>query len=98
MMASPLGQLPYQPIGDILLTFPKVETAENYRRDLNLRTATASVQFTSEGTTFKREMFASYPDNVMVLRLTRTSSIVKEQMIPSSLTVQTFQIRVLMVL
>jgi alpha-L-fucosidase 2 len=70
MMANPIGQLPYQPIGDILLTFPKVETAENYRRDLNLRTATASVQFTSEGVTYTRELFASYPDNVIVLRLT----------------------------
>ena len=70
MMANPIGQLPYQPVGDILLTFPKVTTAENYRRELNLHTATAGVQFTSEGTTFTREMFASNPDNVIVLRLT----------------------------
>jgi len=70
MMANPRAQLPYQPIGDILLTFPKVDTAENYRRELNLRTATASMQFTSEGVTYKRELFASYPDNVIVMRLT----------------------------
>lgn len=70
MMANPISQLPYQPVGDILLTFPKVTTAENYRRELNLRTATTSVQFTSEGTTFTRELFANYPDNVIVLRLT----------------------------
>ena len=70
MMAKPLGQLPYQPVGDLLLAFPPVANAENYRRELNLRTAIASVQFTSEGTTFTRELFASAPDNVMVLRLT----------------------------
>ncbi len=70
MMARPLSQLPYQPIGDILLTFPKVTNAENYRRELNLRTATASVQFTSEDVTFTRELFASYPDNCLILRLT----------------------------
>jgi len=70
MMAKPLGQLPYQPVGNLLLTFPPVANAENYRRELNLRTATATVQFTSEGTTFTRELFASAPDNVMVLRLT----------------------------
>jgi alpha-L-fucosidase 2 len=70
MIANPRAQLPYQPIGDILLTFPKVETAENYIRDLNLRTATASVKFTSNGTTYTRELFASYPDNVIVMRLT----------------------------
>gem|GEM_PF-333961 len=70
MMAKPMGQLPYQPVGDLLLAFPPVAKAGNYRRELNLRTATASVQFTSEGTTFTRELFASAPDNVLVLRLT----------------------------
>lgn len=70
MMAKPLSQLPYQPVGDLLLTFPTLEKVENYRRDLNLRTATAGVQFTSEGTTFTRELFASAPDNVIVMRLT----------------------------
>ncbi|MHB1034333.1 MAG: glycoside hydrolase family 95 protein [Pirellulales bacterium] len=70
MMAKPLGQLPYQPVGDLLLAFPPVAHAENYRRDLDLRTATARVEFTSEGTTFTRELFASGPDNVLVLRLT----------------------------
>jgi alpha-L-fucosidase 2 len=70
MMAKPLGQLPYQPVGDLLLTFPPVASAENYRRELNLRTATASVQFATDGTTYTRELFASAPDNVLVMRLT----------------------------
>jgi alpha-L-fucosidase 2 len=70
MMGRPSTQAAYQPVGDLLLAFPKVATAENYRRELNLRTATAGVQFTSEGTTYTRELFASAPDNVLVLRLT----------------------------
>jgi hypothetical protein len=70
MMGRPPTQAPYQPVGDLLLTFPKVETAKDYRRDLNLRTATATVQFTSGGTTFTRELFASAPGNVLALRLT----------------------------
>ena len=70
MMAKPLGQLPYQPVGDLQLEFPAVATAENYRRELNLRTATTSVEFASDGVTFSRELFASYPDNVLVLHLT----------------------------
>jgi alpha-L-fucosidase 2 len=70
MMAKPLGQLPYQPIGDVLLSFPPIANAEDYRRELNLRTATAGVQFTSEGVTFTRELFGSAPDNVLVLHLT----------------------------
>jgi len=70
MMAQPLRQASYQPVGDLLLTFPNILSAENYRRDLNLRTATADVQFTSEGVIYTREVFASYPDNVLVVRLT----------------------------
>jgi alpha-L-fucosidase 2 len=70
MMGKPSTEAAYQPVGDILLTFPKVTTAENYRRELNLRTATNSVRFTVDGTTYTRELFASAPDNVMVLRLT----------------------------
>jgi len=70
MMAKPIGQLPYQPVGDILLTFPKVDTAENYHRELNLRTATTSTQFTAGGVTYTRELFANGPSNVLVMRLT----------------------------
>ncbi len=70
MMGRPSTEAAYQPVGDLLLTFPKVETAENYRRELNLRTATARVQFTAGGVTYTRELFASAPDNVLVLRLT----------------------------
>src|SRR5436190_17238175 len=62
MMAKPLSQLPYQPVSDLLLTFQPAANADNYRRELNLRTAVASVQFTSEGSTFTRELFASAPD------------------------------------
>jgi alpha-L-fucosidase 2 len=69
MMGRPSTQAAYQPVGDLLLSFPSAATAENYRRELNLRTATAGVQFTSEGVTYTRELFASAPDNVMVLRL-----------------------------
>ncbi len=70
MMAKPATEAAYQPVGDILLTFPKVATAENYRRELNLRTATSVSQFTADGVTYTRELFASSPDNVMVMRLT----------------------------
>ncbi len=70
MMGRPSTEAAYQPVGDLLLTFPKAAKAEDYRRDLNLRTASAGVQFTSDGVTYTRELFANAPDNVMVLRLT----------------------------
>ena len=41
VMAKPLAQMPYQTLGDLTLTFPDVDVVENYRRDLDLATATA---------------------------------------------------------
>ena len=46
VMAKPLAQMPYQTVGDLLLTFPAVTTVQNYRRDLDLATATARVSYT----------------------------------------------------
>lgn len=40
-----------------------------YRRELDLDRACATVRFTAEGTTYTRELFASQPDQVLVLRL-----------------------------
>jgi len=59
MMARPLKQMPYETVGDLFLEFPTPATVENYRRDLNLDTAVASVSYTVNGVTFKREIFAS---------------------------------------
>jgi alpha-L-fucosidase 2 len=70
VMAKPLAQMPYQTIGDLALTFPQVDAVENYRRDLDLTTATAHVSFATGGVTFSREVFASAPDQVIVVRLT----------------------------
>jgi alpha-L-fucosidase 2 len=70
VMAKPLAQMPYQTLGDLALTFPQVASAENYRRDLDLGTATVHVSYTSGGVAFGREVFASMPDQVIVVRLT----------------------------
>src|SRR5580765_120339 len=70
VMSMPLAQMPYQAIGDLALTFPQVDAVENYRRDLDLATATAHVSFTTGGVTLSREVFASAPDQVIVVRLT----------------------------
>jgi len=69
VMAKPLGQMPYQTVGDLLLTFSGSTNAGAYRRDLDLDTATASVSYSSEGVRYTREVFASAPDNVVVMRL-----------------------------
>ena len=70
MMAIPVRQMPYQTVGDLFLTFPTNAAIENYRRDLNLDTAVASVSYTANGVNFKREIFSSPVDQVIVVRLT----------------------------
>jgi alpha-L-fucosidase 2 len=42
---------------------------ENYRRELNLNDAVARLGFIGGGVAFSREMFVSWPDQVMVLHL-----------------------------
>ncbi len=70
MMSKPIRQMPYEPAGDLLLTFPEVKQVVNYRRDLNLDTAVARVSYTANGVTLTREVFASPVDQVIVMRLT----------------------------
>jgi alpha-L-fucosidase 2 len=69
VMAKPLAQMPYQLVGDLMLKFPAAAAVENYRRDLDLATATAHVSYSTGGVRFEREVFASAPDDVIVVRL-----------------------------
>ncbi|MBN1581761.1 MAG: glycoside hydrolase family 95 protein, partial [Anaerolineae bacterium] len=68
-MSQPLGQKTYQPTGDLNITFPGHDRATNYCRSLNLDTATATISYRCDGVVFQREMFSSYPDQAIVLRL-----------------------------
>jgi alpha-L-fucosidase 2 len=70
IMAKPLRQMPYETVGDLLLDFPETAPVQNYRRDLDLDTAVASVSYTANGVQFTREIFSSPVDQVIVVRLT----------------------------
>ena len=93
MMAVPLRELAYQTLGDLFLDFPTNAAVENYRRDLDLDSAIASVNFTAGGVNFRREIFASAPDQVIVVRLTADKpgqiSFVAGLETPQKATVQT---------
>ena len=66
----PDGQMPYEPAGDLMLSFPDSDSAANYRRDLNLDTAVAGTEYTANGIHYLRQVFASPVDQVIVVRLT----------------------------
>jgi len=69
-MSIPLRQERYQPFGDIWIEFEGDVGVTAYQRELNLDTAVASVQYTKGDVTFKRSVFASFPDQILVIRLT----------------------------
>ncbi|MFO1488339.1 MAG: glycoside hydrolase family 95 protein [Verrucomicrobiota bacterium] len=69
-ISDPVRQMPYQPFGDLRLTFPGHDSATGYRRELNLDDAIATTTYRIGKVEFKREAFASYPDRVIVVRLT----------------------------
>lgn len=68
---KPAAQQAYQPLGDLLLYFPDVDTTTiiDYRRELDMETGIASVTYKSHGIKYHREVFISYPDKVMVVRV-----------------------------
>ena len=53
---------------EIFLDFNQ-DGVKNYRRSLNLNEAIAHVSYEKDGVAYTREYFASYPDNVIVIRL-----------------------------
>lgn len=60
----------YQPLGDLLLDFPfAAADALDYYRDLDLDRAVATTRYTVNGATYTREVFSSFPDQVIVMRL-----------------------------
>lgn len=61
----------YQPFGEVMLNFSDSDGApSDYRRDLDLNTAVATTRYKLGDVTFTREVFASHPDRVVVIRLT----------------------------
>ena len=66
----PHSEMPYETAGDLILNFPEAASVANYRRDLNLDTAVAGVNYTANGVHFTRQVFASPVNQIIVVRLT----------------------------
>lgn len=70
-LGRPPRMVTYQTLGSVLLEFPEsAHPVEEYCRSLDLDTAVATTRFVRHGVTFTREVFASAPDQVVVIRLT----------------------------
>jgi alpha-L-fucosidase 2 len=71
MLSCPREQSPYQPLGEVHLTFTDHDRGRpnDYARDLDLDAAVAHVRYALNGVRHIRSCFASAADNVIVLRL-----------------------------
>ena len=69
MMGQPIYQAAYQPLGDLFLEFPQHQNVSDYRRELDLKNAVTTVKYRVGDALFTRRVFASFPDQVIVIRL-----------------------------
>ena len=67
------GQM-FQPVGNLLLSFPGHENYTDYYRELDIERAVTKTSYIAEGTKYTREVFASFPDRVIMIRLTADKS------------------------
>lgn len=69
-LARPKYQMSYQTIGDLRLDFPGLaQPISDYRRELDLDGAITTTRFRIGDVAHQREVFASAPDGVVVVRL-----------------------------
>lgn len=66
--------MPYQTIGSLYLNFPGHENYTNYSRNLDIANAIATAQYSVDGVTYTRETFASFTDDVIIMRITASKT------------------------
>ena len=67
---KPANQQAYQPLGDLLLNFKmNGDSIKDYYRELNMETGVVKIHYTDGDVKMTREVFMSYPDHVMVMKI-----------------------------
>lgn len=62
--------MPYQTFGSLWLNFPGHETFRDFHRELDIQDAVARTSYQVDGVRYNREVFASFTDDVIIIRLT----------------------------
>ncbi|MBD5285910.1 MAG: glycoside hydrolase family 95 protein [Bacteroides sp.] len=62
--------MPYQTVGSLMLDFDGTSDYTEYYRDLDISKAVATTRFRVGDTEYTREAFTSFPDRLLVVRLT----------------------------
>ncbi|MBK7561265.1 MAG: glycoside hydrolase family 95 protein [Chitinophagaceae bacterium] len=70
VMGYPVEQMKYQCLANLHLFFKNTDSISNYKRWLDLETGISGVSYNSNGINYQREVLASSPDQVIVVRIT----------------------------
>ena len=62
--------MPYQTVGNLRLNFAGHEEFSDYYRELDIENAVNTTTYTVDGVKYKREVFTSFTDQVIVIKLT----------------------------
>ncbi|EMI52938.1 glycoside hydrolase family 95 protein, partial [Rhodopirellula sallentina] len=69
LLGIPKNQKKFQMLANLHLQFPGHDSPQDYRRQLNMSDATATVRYRINDAVFTREIFASHPDDVIAIRI-----------------------------
>ncbi|OOQ81670.1 alpha-L-fucosidase [Penicillium brasilianum] len=68
--ANPISQRHYEPLGTVFMDFGHTsDRVTNYHRELDLENATVNVKYNYCGAEYRRDVIASYPDDVLAIRI-----------------------------
>ena len=70
LMGYPVEQMKYQCLANLHLFFKNQDSVTDYKRWLDLESGISGVSYTADGIRYRREVFASAPDQVIVVRMT----------------------------
>ena len=65
--------MPYQTAGSLILDFDGIGDFTDYYRELDIERAVALTRFKANGVEYTRQCFVSFPDQVIVMRLTASA-------------------------
>lgn len=63
----------YETAGKLLISLHENDSCSNYRQELDLMHGVATVEYDRRGNHYKRELFASYPDDIIALRISSSN-------------------------
>ena len=70
VMANTNLGMPYQPFGDLYISFPNTENYTDYYRELSLDSARVVTTYKADGVSYKRDYISSMSGNVIMVHLT----------------------------